>query len=103
MRRSRQEAHAEARATEILDEFRKPEARAWLFSRGAEIAAARERERERRAERNAPWARLQRLEELKKKWERRKKLAATKLGKIAKRIKYYEGKVDVAAQPRIKP
>ncbi len=98
-RKSRMERYCEARAAEVLAAFQTPEGQAEVAAMKAamiqDAGKADEVAAERKAARGSPDAKLEHLAALKTKWERKAKLAATKLKKLRVRMKYWERKAAV--------
>lgn len=102
-RKSRREVYCENRATEVLEAYRTPEGQEKVGSDSrviqTHVAAKECIETAKKIIASSPERKLDRLKELQSTWERKSKLATTKLKKIRKRIKYYEKKTQLDLQP----
>lgn len=100
MRRSQQEIHAWNRSVEVVEASRTREGQTDIAARFTEYVAAEAACANRVATKKTPEFKLQRIIELQIKWQRKLKLAQTKLRKLKVRAKYFEKKAaaNVAAQ-----
>jgi hypothetical protein len=94
-RKSRKEVYCENRATEVLEYYRTQEAKDWLAARTEEIKASAIARQAKIAARKSPERRIEAKRELLAKWERKAKLAKTKIFKLKSSIRRYEKRMDV--------
>lgn len=100
MRRSRQEIHAWNREVEVVEASRTPEGVADIAKRFCEYVSIETHRFNREDKKKTPEYKLQHIIELQTKWQRKLKLAQTKIRKLKVRAKYFEKKAaaNVAAQ-----
>lgn len=90
MRRSRQEIHAWNRSVEVVEASRTPEGQKFIeerisFYRARQLAVLTKQETKK-----SPQSKQEQCEKLLLKWQRKMKLAQTKIRKLKTRIKYFE-------------
>ena len=93
MRRSRQEKHAWNRSVEVVEASRTPEGQAIIAAFTEEIRQRSDRQEKTVEFKKSPQAKAARVDKLLTKWQRKLKLAQTKIRKLRTRQKYFEKKI----------
>lgn len=93
-RKSRREVYCEDRATDALEVYRKPESQEWLSIRRGKLADAAHLAWCAEKAKDTSSAKLEHKRRLTVKWERKAKLAKTKISKLKVAIKRYEKQID---------
>jgi len=92
------EVECEHAAKQAVEEFRADIEKhvACMDDRVKRAADRYEKTREKRREAKSPQGKLARLEEILKRWQRKEKLAKTKIRGIKRRMKYYQRRIDAS-------